>query len=97
MCISSVDFYSVNPQLQHQQTLPLLVEDCSTSSFGGYGGCKKPVKYLSHYGPPDVFNSNCSNELCRGTDKYWSILAGIRRAVHSSHSSVIHYIQNINM
>ena len=97
MCISSVDFYSVvNPQLQHQ-TSPLLEEDCSTSSFGGYGGYKKPVKYLSHYGPPDVFNSNCSNELCRGADNYWSILAGIPGAAHSSQPSIIHYIQNINM
>ena len=34
---------------------------------------KKWVKYSGHYGPPDVFNSNCGNELSGNTDNYCSI------------------------
>ena len=34
---------------------------------------KKFLKYSGHYGPPDVFNSNCGHELSGNTDNYCSI------------------------
>ena len=40
-----------------------------------FSGRKELVKYFHHYGPPDVSNTNCGNELSSNTDNYCPFLA----------------------